>query len=214
MARRERDDYDDQEEEKNSDPEQGVFVERIGGKKGGVNVTIKADARTGHFIATVAGDSFWAATRDDLIVQLVKAVKKTRVTLNVPLTLIGRVSRTVKAGVGSYKSWTTHDAGVGYEHVTLVGRHARTGRVLLRNEDGTKCECEQYSSKGTLCRRLTQAEAEQYTKLHTEYVRAQKAYEKFERRVEIKDPEKFVAKQIAAAADTAVEAPEEDADPR
>ncbi len=197
-------------------PEEGVYVEHVGGRKGGLDVTIKADARSGFFTASVSGDYLTAKTRDELLQKVEKAVKKTRVKLNVPLTIIGRVARVVNAGVGSYHSWTTYDSGVGYEHVTLVGLHAQTGRMLLRKDDGTKLEQDRYSGRGTgtICRRLTDEEAAQYVKLHTEHYRAKKAYEKFETRVEIKDIDKFVAKKQAEVADIVVEEPEADGDPR
>jgi len=216
MARRSRRDPDDEDDDAR-DPEEGICTEHIGGRKGGLDVKIKADARTGYFSAGVGGDHYSAKTREELLEKLAKAVKKTRVKLNVPLTIIGRVARIVKAGVGDTRSWITHDPGVGFEHVVLIGTHASTGRLLLRKEDGTKMEQERFgygSRGGTLCRRLTVDEAAQYVTLHTEYERARKAYEKFESRVEVKDPDKFVAKKIAEAADAVKEEPEADADPR
>jgi hypothetical protein len=205
----------DDEMEDDSSPEEGVAVERIGGRKGGTNVTIKADARTGWFTANVAGDHYSAKTKDELLTKLAGAIKKTRVRISVPLTIIGTVARVVKAGVGSYRSWTTYDPGVGYQHAVLVGTHASTGALLLRKEDGSKFERDRWGGRdGTLCRRLTPEEVEQYIKLHTEYERARKAYEKFEARVEIKDPEKFVNKKLAEAADAVKEEPEVDDDPR
>ncbi len=215
MARRYRDDADDDIDE--HDPEEGVCKERIGGRKGGLDVKIKADARSGLFTATVAGDHYSAKTKDELLTKLAGAVKKTRARINVPLTMIGRVARVVKAGVGSYRSWTTYDPGVGYMHVTLIGTHAATGRLLLRKEDGSKLEEDRFgyhNDDAALCRRLTPEEAEQYVKLHTEKLRAEKAFEKFKSRVEIRDPEKFVAKKLAEAADAVKEEPEDDGDPR
>lgn len=209
-------DDEDEDEAVERDPEEGVSVEHIGGRKAGLNVKIKADARSGLFTASVAGDHFSAKTKDELLTKLTGAVKKTRVKINVPLTIIDRVGRTVSPGFGR-SSWMTYDPGVGHEHVVLVGTHAATGRLLLRKEDGTKLESDRFgygSRGGTLCRRLTPEEAEQYTKLHTEHERARKAYEKFVSRVEIKDPDKFVAKKLAEGADAVTEAPEDDADPR
>ncbi len=214
MPRRYRDEDDDIDEH---DPEEGVCKEHIGGRKGGLDVKIKADARTGFFSASVAGDYYSAKTKDELLDKLAKAVKKTRARINVPLTMIGRVARVVKPGIGSHRSWTTYDPGVGYTHVTLIGTHAGTGRLLLRKDDGSKLEEDRFGYRNddaALCRRLTDAEVAEYIKLHTEKLRAEKAFEKFKSRVEIKDPEKFVAKKLAQAADEVKEEPEPDDDPR
>lgn len=208
-------DEPEEDDEPERDPEEGIHTEHIGGRKAGLDVKIKADARSGLFTANVAGEHYSAKSKDELLTKLAGVVKRTRVKINVPLTVIGTVARVVKAGIGSYRSWTTYDPGVGFEHAVLVGTHASTGRLLLRKEDGSKFERDRWGGRdGTLCRRLTPEEVAQYVKLHTEHERARKAYEKFVERVEIKNPEKFVVKKLAEAADKVTEAPEEDADPR
>lgn len=178
-------------------------------KINGVTVEIRVDD-DGQFQARVAGEWLTADTLKGLEAQLAKTLKRAKIKVAIPATMLGVQKSTHFAARGSRVS------GNGTRDILLVGIHSGNGNLLIRDDvEGSAVEQVTGFRQGNdIVRRLTKEEAATYTRLQKEKQAAESAAYDFEKRVKV-DAEKLIRAAIAEKTDDPTE-PEvdDDEDPR
>lgn len=167
----------------------------------------------GTFRSYAGGRSAKADTLAELETQLKRLTKQRKITVAVPVTILGRSWKEEKY---QRSGWVS---GKGVQHVTLVGLTVN-GDVKARDDKtGEPLRADAFSRGWsdfkTTVRRLTDAEAEKYTELLTAYEAARTTLHDFIERRKLSDSlEGLVRDAIAQKIDTPDEPPEESEDPR
>lgn len=158
----------------------------IDGRK--IEVTIDSQ---GEFHATLNGYGHKADTLKALLEKLRRALRTDKARIAIEATLLHQ---------GRESSWDTDSTKEpSAEPIVITGIHGGTGSILMTRADGTKETARSYRS-GTIARRLTEDEANQWVALCKALRGATVAKEAFEKQVRIKDPDKFVTQAVARAA--------------
>lgn len=161
----------------------------------------------GRFSARVAGQFVHAMTLEELRKLLKKASQRPKITVAVPISILGRNFHKPQYG---RQGWVS---GWGVQQVTLVSLGV-DGDVRYR-DDLTGETGALYDIRGTRVRRLTNDEIAEYTRLYKAKQAASQALHAFEERVALPEqPHELVRAAVAAQEDTPQEPPEESADPR
>lgn len=156
-----------------------VTTARIWDERIDVSVT-----SAGFFEAEWDDVRYSAKTLDELQEQLTRAVKKTRETKAVDVSVLNLIPKTKKGQF--YESRDPFEEGRGVVHAKLRGKHERESAWLLTSDDGKRFKISNYSS-GTndLCRRLTSAEVEEYMRLAQAVDAAEAALDAFRKSVHV-----------------------------
>ena len=158
----------------------------------------------GVFSSRVAGTRLTAPTLEELEKQLRSLTRKQKVTVAVPATLLGRCYIEPQY---QRPHWVYGD---GVQHVTLYGLDVDGDAKIRDDKTGEKVRDYQ-----RMVRRLTDAEAAEYTRLYRAKDAAQSAMYEFEQRVKLPESASdLVREAINAKIDTPDEPPEEPDDPR
>lgn len=149
----------------------------------GTSVPIHVD-QAGGFYAEFAEQRYDAQTLLELVNKLGKAVKKFQNQRAVDVSVVDLV---YTPGRRHYSSGE-FDQGRGVIHARLRAKHERQyGTWLLESVDGKRFQVSG-SDSGVICRRLTEEEVAEYTRLAEEADRAQQVLLAFKTRVGI-DPD-------------------------
>lgn len=175
-----------------SDRSQPLTTYEVHGHK--IQIFVRA---SGDFDAKVEGKSFSAPTLDSLRQKLRKATKAARVVVAIPATRvtfnIGRMN--------------LHD-------VTLTGLNAKTDAILFKWDHNGRADQEsQRFGQSNFYRRMSEAEKKRLVEAHEAWRKAEDAYNKLRRAVEI-DAGDVLKEAIAEAVDKEPEVEEPAGDPR
>lgn len=164
--------------------------ERIGKESIVIEVT-----QAGRFTATYNDAEYWADTRQALIEQLKKAVKKADGQGVFDVTVLGLVRSTVRQGFVSGNEPFT--SGIGTVDAKLRSKHEKNWNTYLLITDGLEFSDAKGkeikfqisgSRNGLICRRLTTGENLEYLNLASALKDAQAALGAFEQRMKL-DPD-------------------------
>jgi hypothetical protein len=136
-------------------------------KIGDARIDLDVDGH-GTFSAEFNDQRYTAKTREELVEQLKKAVKKASQQGAVDVTVLGIVESGKQRG--GYSSDGPFKKGGGFVQAKLRARHERQHNtwLLVTDDDrfaSTKFQVGSYSHDGDIVRRLTIAEAMEYMKL-------------------------------------------------
>jgi hypothetical protein len=143
----------------------------IGGQA--VDVSVYSN---GKFCATFLEEEFEEKTLDELKAKLERAHREKVEELAIPVSVVDMQPTREKSRYGRTEPY---ESGRGVVHAVLRGKHARLGHSLLTSEEGKKFQIERYRKSGNICRRLTDNEVEDYTRLFMAADNAAKALEQF-----------------------------------
>lgn len=161
---------------------------------GGVSVKISLSRESGKFRCSIAGDYIYAETKDALVAEIKKRVKKTAIEVRVQVTLITD-NRHGKQGT---------------RQLMLRKISLATGRILAVDMNGAKYQFERWDDRNVL-RRLAPSEVEEYEILERSARRSAQQLEAFIEKRKIKDVRALVEQEIRKAEDDPNEPePEED----
>jgi hypothetical protein len=187
----------------------------IDGQKFKVDVT-----DDGMFRALHDGDPISAQTYADLSDKLRKRLRRAKVRLALPVTLLGVTMAPPPTRERSWMPDKPLRPAQATVDAVITGIHAQNRDVLIDLPDGTKHRASGYAhrNEGTIARRLTPEEAATYVQLAKAADEADTALAAFVEKVGITDAREWVREQVEAAEkakpDTEVDVPTFIGDPR
>lgn len=135
----------------------------------GVGIIVNSD---GIFRAQVAGEWLYAETLKEVESKVEKILKKTKVSVSIPVSQLGVVWSDAPYRQGRWSN------GIGVRHLTVTGIHGGTGNVIVKDEKTGKTE-QLTGWRAGVVRRLTDVEVAEYVRLAAEEraaVRALRTY--------------------------------------
>jgi hypothetical protein len=174
-----------------------------------INVSIDS---SGFFSARAGIDYLRAASLNELLGQLRKAISKTRIKVAVPATL-ANVDVYDKPG----QSWRRKVIARTCKRIIMTGINPKNNEIQYVMEDGTKGEQRRrsYSHDGGFMKPMTDDQIAEWERLIGARDKATSDFDKFVERFKMDDAEKIVRAAIEAKASEAPESEEEETgDPR
>lgn len=153
-----------------SDREIEVRTETIDGRK----VKFTVGSQSGQFKAECDGDEYTGATLDDARRSVVAALRRNRVRIALPATMLG-----VELSEHPFHRSTNRSSSTGFRHLTITGIHSRSGNTLVRWDDTGDTEQIRLYRSHDLVRRLSKSEEQEYKELATAKVKASEALDAF-----------------------------------